>query len=102
MKLFGVCWRSVPPTLLAALLSLSLISCSATKPQPINTAVPTISLPDPPSVLRPVVVKEPQLGEDPLLVAARERQGRLQCNARINAGVTAWTDMQEFYSTPVK
>jgi hypothetical protein len=49
-----------------------------------------------------VAVKEPQLGEDPLLVAARERQGRLQCNARINAGVTAWTDMQEFYSTPVK
>ncbi len=101
MKPFGVSWRNVLPTLLVASLSLSLISCSATRPS-INTAVPTISLPDPPAVLRPVEVKQPQLGDDPLIIAARERQGRLQANARINAGVAAWKEMQSFYAAPVK
>ncbi len=98
MKPFGVSWRNVLPTLRAASLSLSLISCSAGGRTAINTAVPTISLPDPPTVLRPVTIADPKLGDDPLFVAAKERQGRLQCNARISAGLDAWKEMQSFYS----
>jgi hypothetical protein len=82
------------------LLSLNLISCSASGAK-VNTAVPTLSLPDPPAYLRPVAVADPKLGDDPLLVAARERQGRLQCNARVNSGVSDWKAMQSFYAKPV-
>jgi hypothetical protein len=85
----------------AALLSLSLISCSGSGAK-VNTAVPGIALPDPPAYLRPVGVADPKLGEDPLLVAARERQGRRQCNGRIIEGVADWKAMQQFYATPVK
>jgi hypothetical protein len=101
MKHSGANWTTGLRMLGAGLLSLSLISCSASGSK-VNTAVPTISLPDPPAYLRPVGVAQPQLGDDPLLVAARERAGRLQCNARINTAVADWKAMQAFYSSPVQ
>lgn len=95
-------WRSGPLVLVAALLSLSLISCSTAKVPKVNTAVPTVMLPDPPAYLRPVAISDPKVGDDPLLVAASYRQGLKQCNARINSGVSDWRGMQSFYAQPVK
>ncbi len=85
--------------LAVALLSLSLTCCSGSGAK-VNTAVPGIALPDPPAYLRPVGVADPKLGEDPLLVAARERQGRRQCNGRIIEGVADWKALQSFYAKP--
>lgn len=98
----SVNWRTGPLVLLAALLSLSLISCSTGKAPKVNMAVPSVLLPAPPAYLRPVTVADPKVGDDPLLVAASYRQGLKQCNARINSGVADWKGMQAFYATPVK
>lgn len=86
--------------LLAGLLSLSLISCSVGGRPKVNTQMQSVTLPSAPAYLQPVQVKTPVVGEDPLLVALRYRQGLNQCNARITAGATDWTAMQGFYATP--
>lgn len=40
-------------------------------------------LPPPTDYMRPVEVQEPRTGEDLLIIAARERAGRIQANSRI-------------------
>lgn len=54
-------------------------------------------LPPPPAFARPVAVKEPQVGEYLLVIAARERAGRLEANARIQDFNEWYADLQRGY-----
>lgn len=87
--------------ILVGSISLSLICCSASASK-LNTKLAGINLPDPPAYLRPVIVTDPALGEDPVLVAARERQGRLLCNGRVTKAVVDWKTLQSFYAGVTK
>jgi hypothetical protein len=81
--------------LAGALLSLSLMACSASNNQ---LRIIDRNLPGPPSYLQPVGVKAPTLGEDPYDIAARERAGRLQANRIIVKGRTAWLTMKKDFA----
>lgn len=70
-----------------------LVSCS-----PSDRAVGGRSIPGPPSFLTPVGVATPSLGEDAVVVAGRERAGRVEANRRITAGRDAWVNMQAQYA----
>lgn len=78
--------------LAVALLSLSLMGCSPSG----NAQLRVIErhIPDPPTYLRTVKVKDPVLGEDPYDIAARERAGRVQGNRIIINTRHAWLKMQ--------
>lgn len=72
-----------------ALLSTSLMGCSTSG----SANVLARDVPGAPSYMRPVGVADPKLGEDPYLIAARERAGRLQANRIIVRGSAEWNTM---------
>jgi hypothetical protein len=54
-------------------------------------------LPKPPSYMQEVHVPEPKEGEDLLVVATRERRGRLKANKIIKRSRAAWGTMRATY-----
>ena len=101
MKLFAKPSPNALRMLLAGLLSLSLMSCSGARPR-VNTAVQPVLIPDPPAYLRAVRVPDPKVGDDPLLIAGKYRQGLQSCNVRVTNGRADWQALQSFYAQPVK
>lgn len=61
-------------------------------------AVTPRTVPGAPGWLAPVQVRDPQLGEDPLLVAARERAGRIQANRIISWAAKEWNQVASEFS----
>ena len=59
-------------------------------------------IPGPPAYLTPVEVRNPQLGEDPYQIAARERAGRLQANRVIVRGAEEWSALARDIAAPAK
>lgn len=79
----------------AALLSLSLIACSASN----SAAVIPRNMPGVPAYMKPVYVADPKIGEDPLIIAARERAGRIQANRIIVRGGKEWSAVQKEFAS---
>lgn len=91
-------------SMVAARLRLALVmvpltvicaSCAPTAP----TRPPLArQLPAPPAYAQPVTVRAPKVGDPLLLIAARERAGRTQANARIVAFRKWYMDLQKSYA----
>jgi hypothetical protein len=90
-----------------ALLALMLVSCaesnngidpSAVKDAP--RAFVSRALPAAPGYAAPIAVDEPQPSEALLAVAARERVGRVQANARITAFRQWYENVRNAYAQP--
>lgn len=74
---------------------LALVGCTAS-----NSGVREVirrDIPGPPSYLSPVIVPEPKAGEDVLVIAGRERAGRLKANRIILGARSQWKAMQQTY-----
>lgn len=54
-------------------------------------------IPGPPAYLQPVLVAEPKAGEKVVVVAARERAGRLKANSIIRNARDQWNKLVQAY-----
>lgn len=76
--------------LVVASLSLSLMGCSTSG----SARILPRDIPGPPSYMAAVAVRDPFLGEDPYIIAARERAGRVQANRIIVSSKAEWLRQQ--------
>lgn len=75
-------WPLARSALLAASLTMTLAGCAGSTPAKVEVRR---DLPQSPSWAIPVTVPAPKAGDDPLMVAGRERAGRGDANRRIVA-----------------
>lgn len=75
-------WPRARSVLLAASLTMTLAGCAGLTPAKVTVHR---DLPQSPSWAIPVAVPPPKAGDDPLMIAARERAGRGDANRRIIA-----------------
>ena len=82
-------------SLLALCLTPTLSGCAT------SSDVPTArSLPAAPAWAAPIGVQEPKAGEHVLVVAARERSGRLRANSTISSFRGWYDSVRENYAKP--
>lgn len=77
----------------AALIALALAGCQ-------TDGALVRHLPDWPAMCRGAAVKEPRPGEELLVIAARERSGRLKANRTIRACGEWYSSVAEDYARP--
>lgn len=77
----------------AVCLSVMLSGCVTSDNPPLQR-----NLPAAPSYVRPVSVSDPKAGDDALVVAARERAGRIQANCVITSFKSWYEGVRTSYS----
>lgn len=73
-----------------------LMACAGCSTSPPAELV-TRTLPEAPAFAQPVLVAKPRLGEDTLLIAARERAGRAKANQTITCFVDWYRAVKDTY-----
>lgn len=78
-------------------MTLSLASCASSGSGSAVRDIVSRDLPPAPAYLQPVTVPDPKAGEDLVLIAGRERAGRLKANRIIVNTKTQWEKLRKDY-----